>query len=183
MRQRRSTGAAHQRRRPLALRKPCSFRSETATNLDQPNPTANHQTGAKLHIPNGMARPERSDRRSLQRQDRKMVGPGRLELPTPRLSSVCSNQLSYGPIRVEQHCSTDPAKQQSPARINASKRGPCLLEKEKRRRRYSPYCGASVSDDNEVKGHFTSQQRMCFDGRLTGAIYVLKSVTKMSGNP
>ena len=32
-----------------------------------------------------------------------MVGPGRLELPTPRLSSVCSNQLSYGPIRVEQH--------------------------------------------------------------------------------
>ena len=29
----------------------------------------------------------------------RMVGPGRLELPTPRLSSVCSNQLSYGPIR------------------------------------------------------------------------------------
>src|SRR6218665_1381686 len=29
-----------------------------------------------------------------------MVGPGRLELPTPRLSSVCSNRLSYGPIRV-----------------------------------------------------------------------------------
>ena len=29
-----------------------------------------------------------------------MVGPGRLELPTPRLSSVCSNQLSYGPIEV-----------------------------------------------------------------------------------
>lgn len=26
-----------------------------------------------------------------------MVGPGRLELPTPRLSSVCSNRLSYGP--------------------------------------------------------------------------------------
>ena len=25
----------------------------------------------------------------------KMVGQGRLELPTPRLSSVCSNQLSY----------------------------------------------------------------------------------------
>ena len=27
-----------------------------------------------------------------------MVGPGGLEPPTPRLSSVCSNQLSYGPI-------------------------------------------------------------------------------------
>ena len=28
---------------------------------------------------------------------RTLVGPGRFELPTPRLSSVCSNQLSYGP--------------------------------------------------------------------------------------
>ena len=27
------------------------------------------------------------------------VGLGRLELPTPRLSSVCSNQLSYRPAR------------------------------------------------------------------------------------
>jgi len=61
--------------------------------------------------------------------------------------------------------------------------GHILIEKEKRRRRYSPYCGASVSSDNEVKGHSTSQQRMYCDGHLTGAIYVLKSVTKMSGNP
>jgi hypothetical protein len=30
----------------------------------------------------------------------KMVGLGRLELPTPRLSSACSNQLSYKPVRV-----------------------------------------------------------------------------------
>ena len=29
--------------------------------------------------------------------DSTLVGPGRFELPTPRLSSVCSNQLSYGP--------------------------------------------------------------------------------------
>ena len=28
-----------------------------------------------------------------------MVGPGRLELPTSRLSGVRSNRLSYGPIR------------------------------------------------------------------------------------
>ena len=27
----------------------------------------------------------------------KLVGLGRVELPTPRLSSVCSNQLSYSP--------------------------------------------------------------------------------------
>lgn len=32
-----------------------------------------------------------------------MVGPGRLELPTPRLSSVCSNRLSYGPKGMEHH--------------------------------------------------------------------------------
>jgi hypothetical protein len=29
---------------------------------------------------------------------RRLVGLGRLELPTPRLSSVCSNQLSYRPV-------------------------------------------------------------------------------------
>jgi hypothetical protein len=29
-----------------------------------------------------------------------LVGLGRLELPTPRLSSVCSNQLSYRPVRL-----------------------------------------------------------------------------------
>ena len=29
--------------------------------------------------------------------DHKMVGPGRLELPTSRLSGVRSNHLSYGP--------------------------------------------------------------------------------------
>ena len=28
----------------------------------------------------------------------KMVGPGRLELPTSRLSGVRSNHLSYGPL-------------------------------------------------------------------------------------
>ena len=57
-----------------------------------------------------------------------MVGPGRLELPTPRLSSVCSNQLSYGPIRppfkkgqlaelkrwVEQHLKMQPGRKNQP---------------------------------------------------------------------
>ena len=32
-----------------------------------------------------------------------MVGLGRLELPTPRLSSVCSNQLSYRPWEKSKH--------------------------------------------------------------------------------
>ena len=47
---------------------------------------------------------------------KQMVGPGRLELPTPRLSSVCSNQLSYGPILVK------------PAQIPLGRRGSCLFE-------------------------------------------------------
>ena len=29
-----------------------------------------------------------------------MVGTGGLEPPTPRLSSACSNQLSYAPIKI-----------------------------------------------------------------------------------
>jgi len=49
-----------------------------------------------------------------------MVGPGRLELPTPRLSSVCSNQLSYGPL----NRSASPANKPEQARfgINPFKR-------------------------------------------------------------
>ena len=34
----------------------------------------------------------------LHRYAVKMVGQARLELATPRLSSVCSNQLSYRPL-------------------------------------------------------------------------------------
>jgi hypothetical protein len=30
---------------------------------------------------------------------KKVVGPGRLELPTSRLSGVCSNRLSYRPLK------------------------------------------------------------------------------------
>lgn len=52
-----------------------------------------------------------------------MVGPGRLELPTSRLSGVRSNHLSYGPILGRTH----------------PKAGPCLLKKEKRGRREPPY--------------------------------------------
>lgn len=38
-----------------------------------------------------------------------MVGPGRLELPTSRLSGVRSNHLSYGPVRAGQAPSHDNA--------------------------------------------------------------------------
>lgn len=76
-----------------------------------------------------------------------MVGPGRLELPTPRLSSVCSNQLSYGPI---------------PVPVDAAF---VFLKKEKRGRRTSPYHPSAK--------HFRGVLR--FDRDLTGPIYVLKS--------
>jgi hypothetical protein len=41
-----------------------------------------------------------SPNRSDHLPDPRMVGPGRLELPTSRLSGVRSNHLSYGPIPV-----------------------------------------------------------------------------------
>ena len=50
-----------------------------------------------------------------------MVGLGRLELPTPRLSSVCSNQLSYRP------------------NLDERVYGFVFMKKEKRGRRSSPY--------------------------------------------
>ena len=40
-----------------------------------------------------------SIRRARPRVTRSVVGPGRLELPTSRLSGVCSNQLSYRPLK------------------------------------------------------------------------------------
>ncbi len=53
----------------------------------------------------------------------RMVGPGRLELPTSRLSGVRSNHLSYGPI---------------PGRTRPRAGFVILLKKEKRGRRASP---------------------------------------------
>ena len=50
-----------------------------------------------LGHPQGTARPERSGKAATASGQR-MVGPGRLELPTSRLSGVRSNHLSYGPI-------------------------------------------------------------------------------------
>src|SRR5690606_11666242 len=79
-----------------------------------------------------------------------MVGPGRLELATPRLSSVCSNRLSYGPIQ-----------------SNRSMRFFVFLKKEKRGRRVPPY-----RRDRSRRGVLR------FDRDLTGPIYVLKSMRK-----
>ena len=89
-----------------------------------------------------------------------MVGPGRLELPTPRLSSVCSNQLSYGPISVYwqthqnnvsishpyrtivRRRSSGALAERSPKgeqRVSTNQRFISFLKKEKRGRRHLPY--------------------------------------------
>ena len=62
--------------------------------------------------------------------NKRMVGLGRLELPTPRLSSVCSNQLSYRPIHLQGIHLTS---------WTPSFAAIVFLKKEKRSRRFSPY--------------------------------------------
>ncbi len=57
----------------------------------------------------------RTRRRMLKLDERhirsiKVVGLGRLELPTSRLSSARSNQLSYKPLTTEEACSRAPAR-------------------------------------------------------------------------
>ena len=49
---------------------------------------------------------QESCRRTVQMDPRGLVGPGRLELPTLRLSGVRSNHLSYGPMAATAGCET-----------------------------------------------------------------------------
>ena len=80
-------------------------------------------------------------RRSAAR--RRMVGPGRLELPTSRLSGVRSNQLSYGPgARASRPAPSAPVRAGRPrargfegARDRTGERTRAMGRKEKRRRR------------------------------------------------
>lgn len=78
-----------------------------------------------------------------------MVGPGRLELPTSRLSGVRSNHLSYGPISVN----------------SAIKPRSMFLDRKRN----------VDGDARHIVRMVTSLRRISVDGRLTGAIYVLKS--------
>ena len=66
----------------------------------------------------------------------RVVGPGRLELPTSRLSGVCSNQLSYRPLkrrlrtRAPKH-----AIASQPRPVSRWSQAAEMMRKEKRRRR------------------------------------------------
>ena len=79
-----------------------------------------------------------------------MVGPGRLELPTSRLSGVRSNHLSYGPISVN----------------SAIKPRSMFLD---RKRNVDGDARHTIRMQKHLRGVLR------FDGHLTGAIYVLKS--------
>ena len=95
-----------------------------------------------------------------------MVGPGRLELPTPRLSSVCSNRLSYGPIRMEQHIAIQGIKPQTTKAWSLS-----FEERET----WTAIC-AIPSGSEDLHGVLRC------DGRLTGAIYCSKKHGKVHPN-
>ena len=62
-----------------------------------------------------------------------MVGPGRLELPTSRLSGVCSNHLSYRPLK--RHVQATHRIQAQTRDRTTTSNGCGVLRKEKRRRR------------------------------------------------
>ena len=62
-----------------------------------------------------------------------MVGPGRLELPTSRLSGVCSNHLSYRPLK--RHVQATHRIQARTRDRTTTSNGCGVMRKEKRRRR------------------------------------------------
>ena len=118
--------------------------------LSQLSYSPNHRN-TRQNKPPGSGKPGSSS-------TKQMVGPGRLELPTPRLSSVCSNQLSYGPISLNlKACNQAPIQDDSPSPVVRRPRGAprmprtcgtarersqkvlSFLKKEKRGRRVPPY--------------------------------------------
>ena len=81
---------------------------------------------------------------------------------------MCSNQLSYGPILVERT-----------ADVLLKKAG--VVRYPKNRERETWTAQLVILSVHSLNEHLCSVLR--FDGHLTGAIYVLISVIKMSGNP
>jgi hypothetical protein len=83
------------------------------------------------------ARAVRLIRRPARGVTRSVVGPGRLELPTSRLSGVCSNQLSYrpvnGPLSARRSIRTSSSAECAIAPLPRRQR---CQRKEKRRRRH-----------------------------------------------
>ena len=130
---------------------------------------------------------------------RRMVGLGRLELPTPRLSSVCSNQLSYRPdLDKQKACDQYAHTGQRPSPVVRRPRGApachqtcgtarerkpmvhILMKKEKRSRRFSPYPWSAKQISGRITLRWSPDWRhLCskkhgkvhtiLDGRLTNS--------------
>src|SRR3979409_133056 len=77
----------------------------------------------------------------------KVVGLGRLELPTSRLSSARSNQLSYKPLTLSSSKGSGPTREPAWRRCIAQAQapGPCSSAKKEKRRRRNPAYGAQQS--------------------------------------
>jgi hypothetical protein len=75
----------------------------------------------------------------VRRQE--VVGPGRLELPTLRLSGVRSNQLSYGPLGGAHNFGADPGARWARDHARAPKRRWARWKEKRRRRHPAPRLG------------------------------------------
>ena len=83
-------------------------------------------------------------------EQRRLVGLGRLELPTSRLSSARSNQLSYKPLTLSLKKDRDMlARNQQSYRLRRTSAAPgaCSSAKKEKRRRRNPANGAQRSGD------------------------------------
>src|SRR3979490_2083039 len=82
-------------------------------------------------------------------EQRRLVGLGRLELPTSRLSSARSNQLSYKPLTLFLKKGSGPARAHrlTPMRRTSAAPGACSSAKKEKRRRQNPANGAQRSGD------------------------------------
>src|SRR3954465_701859 len=79
-------------------------------------------------------------------EQRRLVGLGRLELPTSRLSSARSNQLSYKPLALSKGSGVWSRATGSPGMVSTSAaRGRCSSAKKEKRRRRNPANGAHRS--------------------------------------
>jgi hypothetical protein len=81
-------------------------------------------------------------------EQRRLVGLGRLELPTSRLSSARSNQLSYKPLTLILRKGSGPGRRAPAHRqciAQAQAPGACSSAKKEKRRRRNPANGAQQS--------------------------------------
>src|SRR6476660_3701082 len=88
--------------------------------------------------------------RAKAAEQRRLVGLGRLELPTSRLSSARSNQLSYKPLTLFLKRNRELARAQPASRRMVSTSaapGACSSAKKEKRRRRNPANGAQRSGD------------------------------------